>query len=592
MRKELVVNYVSAPPGTGKTKAAIEYMRRHILAGLEGVNVGYLVYVAPTKDLLDQTSSGLELKLPVDSRNRIFKVYSRGKTSGQTLRFVNEILEGRKVNSLDSILFSIGSVLFLTQETFLKLRRHDKFKETTVIFDESRKWIHKTTVDMNKPGAESLFHALFDVIPLKSKASGIGILKPKRLSNARKKELVTTKSTIKEFTKLDDLHRHLAPADDSPVRMSVYVVRRGDTLIHVKLPAKPFVGFRRVFILSADFKTSQMYHLFKSQGCILRDRTVPFMNKYLKGGYGNALTAIYNRQRHLKILPLLSDENRMPSKYQLNSGVILPKKNLLKLKKKLEELNLSTSVLRDVVDHVRDPALLRGDLTLPQRELLEYMKGLNCELNILQWQVDKSSDLVRRWFRQTGKNKSILFINEDRTADYDDNLFVSISTGKAEGNNRYKKCSAVCFLAAINPEKDVSRVLRAVLKDYDPDEDYVVDKAVQCIGRGNIRLHEAKEDMLAIVSTRYLATKISERMNDSPTILSKETRRLGDYVMWSLNDARVAGTNRLDDKDKAELAKLRVYLHRAKKKEDKEKVQELERSIAKLVAKRDEITPE
>jgi superfamily II DNA or RNA helicase len=58
-----VVNYVSAQPGTGKTKAAVEFMRRHVEAGHSGKRVGYIFYVAPTKELLLQTIGNLEKEL-------------------------------------------------------------------------------------------------------------------------------------------------------------------------------------------------------------------------------------------------------------------------------------------------------------------------------------------------------------------------------------------------------------------------------------------------------------------------------------------------------------------------------------------------
>lgn len=59
----ITVNYVSGVPGLGKTRAAIDFMRRHIEGGLAGKDVGYLFYVAPTVDLLNQTIKNLKALL-------------------------------------------------------------------------------------------------------------------------------------------------------------------------------------------------------------------------------------------------------------------------------------------------------------------------------------------------------------------------------------------------------------------------------------------------------------------------------------------------------------------------------------------------
>jgi hypothetical protein len=119
----------------------------------------------------------------------------------------------------------------------------------------------------------------------------------------------------------------------------------------------------------------------------------------------------------------------------------------------------------------------------------------------------------------------------------DRKIFEQLSIGRAEGRNDFMEANVVCFLAAVNPQPVLARLLNALLSNqgYDSDEDYVVDKAVQCVGRGNVRDHKCKSPMLAIVATRGLAYRLKERMNGSPDISETWLDKTGHYVTWSYN---------------------------------------------------------
>jgi hypothetical protein len=145
----------------------------------------------------------------------------------------------------------------------------------------------------------------------------------------------------------------------------------------------------------------------------------------------------------------------------------------------------------------------------------------------------------------------VLIVNNDYTNyDFDADYFQFLSVGQVEGRNEFQNADIVAFLPAVNPEPDVAQLLNALLPGYDSDEDYVVDKAIQSLGRGNIRNHGTDSEMLAIVSTSKLAEKISARMQHYPRVDLGVTERLGNYTFWSYNKAREMEIVRTADDDK------------------------------------------
>lgn len=607
---DLTVNYVDAPPGTGKTRACIEMMRRHIVAGAGGKAVGYLFYVAPTVDLLRQTIRGLRKRVPAQYHTTHIRAVQGGelrRNKDRTEHQVYNILSGREFNSLEAVPFKHGSILFLTHATFLKLKKHKKFAHTTVVFDESRKWIERQNLKMDLPGVKNLFDALFDVRPLQA-YSGINELVAKAVSENVKSDLISTKASAREFTKLDILHTSLSEVD-GPVRLKVYAVMSGKTMIQVLLPSHPFVGFREVYILSAGFERSQMYHLFKSENCKLVSATRVFMNTYLKHGYGEAINAIGERQSRLEIVPLLEDEG-VPSKYQLMSGVIVPRANVLAMTAKKDELAIDTQSMRDVIAHLKDPLLNGGRLRDNHRKLLKEFKRLDVKHDILGWHIRAAERMARQWFAKRGQpHEGLLFVNKaNEEVRHNKKLLSVVSIGKAEGNNGYAKSNLVVFLAAVNPEPEIVRILKTLLPDYDPNEDYVIDKAIQCIGRGNIRNHNVNDRMLAIVSTKGMAEAIGKIMNYAPIIRYDITEHLGSYVTWSANlasaekakeekgskEARRAQGNRNNQKNyrsnplNRRLANLRAMRSKAKKAGNTEVFEKTQLEIEQLLRERDE----
>lgn len=613
MDKKLVVNYVAAPPGAGKTRAAIGCMKKHIQEGLQGRKVGYIFYVTPTIKLLQQTFFGLKEILTEDESSMVWTVYSKKYTGSlpKTAETVMDVLNGNFKSAFGtSSTFAYGSILFITHDTFLKLRYHKKMAETTVIFDESRKWVTAPQrIDM-QGAAGDLFEDLFSSKPLVTESGyykNIQILEPKPIAENKKAKLFRYKDQGRVFKILTDLHTQLSAGEDDYVRSRVYTLKRGNTMIHIRLPSRPFAGFRKVYVLSADFKTSQMYHLMKLEGCRMQDMTVEFIQEHIKEGYSESVLAIHNRYDDLYILPLLADDTKPSSKFQLSLGLALPKNKVNGLNGKMKEGGLTTLQLRYLMDHLRDPSssVIRKE-SFPT-EFVDYLSKIGAKTNILEWQVKRAIELAVRWKQKFPCRKpGIMFVNKDDNNFNLQKQYDYLSVGKAEGNNDHIKTNLVCFLAAINPDRETTLLLNAILghQGYNADEDYVVDKAIQCIGRGNIRNKKSKDKMLAIVSNLYLARKICDRMHDRPTVMVGMLEKLGNYVTWQspantkkLRDTKyfedkkrrdkVAKTNYHIDPVNKELAKLRVYRRRAELAGQTDKLVQLNQRIDELIAQRE-----
>ena len=155
------LNYISVPPGTGKTTAALAYIADHVRRGMAEKEPGYVFYVAPTVDLLRQSYTNLANLLPND--DTLFMATSGGKTDRTVADKIAGILNGSNQYAKP---FVPGSVLFITHAAFLGLRDNAKFAHTTVFFDESRKWVDSPKrVDLSNGGKEA-FENLFKSAPI------------------------------------------------------------------------------------------------------------------------------------------------------------------------------------------------------------------------------------------------------------------------------------------------------------------------------------------------------------------------------------------------------------------------------------------
>ncbi|QBQ74573.1 DNA/RNA helicase [Burkholderia phage BcepSauron] len=618
-KSPLIINYVDAPPGTGKTEAACEFMARHVRTWLNGERgkSRYVFYVASSRQLLRQTYRRLRAGLTPGERFMLRIAYSRdnarANSSTSVMHQIVNILNGFTNDGKQSRAFTPGCVLFMTHAGFLSLQSSPMFRHTTVIFDEARKWaeiVEKIKLDAD---TQNYMERLFDINPLildGDEASGISTLVPRDIPENQKVTKLNGKAAARQFAVLDDLHASLS-TKDGVARTRAYGLFEGKgsarKMIQISLPSFPFVGFRHVYIMAADFTNSQMYHLLKWEDAILNDVSRQFLNEYTKLGYTASMERIARRYEKLVIVPLLRD-SRVPAIRQYDFGFILPKDQITKLGNWMQRTGLNTTDIQRAVGRHRDPEFY-GDTKQEDRDIVRYItENAHAHIDIMEWLLDQSESVLRQWRAKHGReNKALLFINESHREKYEYNrkMMRFMSHARAPGINKYMGCNAVVFHAAINPWPQLGRLLQFLLgrphedgtPGYDPDEDYVVDRAIQCLGRGNIRDHDSESPMLAIVPTLGLAEKLHHRYNHAPTLMHQAMINRGEYMMWNYNKFKQAQREVVQaeapkkrvklelTKDESTLInKLRVKATRAKQKGDAETADTALAQVAEIQA--------
>lgn len=582
---DLSISYVSLAPGAGKTNAAIEMMRLHMKGDLEMKRVPkYIFYVSATTLLLKQTASSLFRKIQAKKSTRKLTpnlriAYSKKGDKVTVQEQVQNILNGRSNDGETKQEFIEGSVLFITHEAFLMLgpNHAELFQDALVLFDEARKWAEMVAPIYMDDGALDFFKKLFVRVPMGASAEQkhlTEIVARDFPENKKVKALQGCgKAAAKAFKALDELHSALN-VPEGTARMRAYAFFEksrskssvADTvLIQVKLPSFPFVGFSDVFILSADFKTSQMYCFLKDEGTKVLNKSQWFMNTFSKDGYAKAMRRATDRYAYIDIVALNLDASPPAINRYQRGGLMIPRHRLKALGELLDSLELSTADVTALIGRIRDP--LSNPPSVKDKQIYRTLKKMGAEMEMLKWMVDKSHIVVRAWRQENPcKHKALLFLNKDfENMEASDKLFQKLNHAETVGDNSWRESNAVVFLAAVNPNPHMSRLLNARLGHlgYDPHEDFIVDRVIQATGRGNIRTHGIEDRMLIVVPTANLAQRVAERMNEDPQVLNDVTEDLGDMISWShslyrtvsTQDARDARAQEKEQKREAREAK-------------------------------------
>lgn len=545
----LTVNFVSAPPGLGKTRAAVEFMRKHVEAGHAKKKPGYILYVAPTKKLLEQTVKSVQRVLPESQHSFLHYIASGSdsSTNDNVMSIVNSVLNWKKGNGLYvGNPYKHGSIMFITHATFLQLRSHSTFEHTTVLFDEARKWVTMT----DKIEFNATVKHLLDKLFVTRRLNGTNIFEVavnEEVKPSERKALIKAMGPKKYVLQVKQLLHDIDP-ERANGRMKVFGAMKTGAkgkrqFMRITLPSYPFQGFKSVYILSADFEDSQMFYLMEKEAAgTVRNVTIPFIDDQLGTGfYANANAKILENYSRVTIVPLLNTSS-MPSKSMNTNNLLVPREHITSIKAELDAQNLTSRDLKTFSEFLRNPGKNNRAKAGPKLQRLhKKLKEANFKLDPLAWQLEMSEKLVSR-FRKLHKckDKALLLMNKGPLEDVEVNekLFRKFSTGRVEGRNDFIGTNAVVFLAGVNPDPVMRSLMQAYMPEYDPQQDYVVAKTIQSLGRGNMRNHESKDAMLAIVPTLGLAKMIHKRMNHFPILDHETMETLGNYAEWSVNNAR------------------------------------------------------
>lgn len=591
----LQVKYVSLPPGAGKTTAAIEMMRQHLTGDLKLAKTPkYIFYVAATVELLNQTAQRLQKAVrskKLRSKIRIAYHDPKDKDRLSVQQQVPNILGGRTNDGKSSQPFTSGSILFITHEAFLMLSQsyNRMYAHTLVVFDEARKWADMESPIVMDDGAVEFFDKLFIVKP-KGRAHAVGCISEIEATKFPENKKVEAlqgcgKKAARSFKALDELHTALSRHPDAPMRMRVYAFfekgkgnSAGSTiLIQVKLPSFPFIGFLDVFILSADFTTSQMFYFFEDEGTRVLNNSQWFMDTFHPDGYKKVVRRATERYDYVDIVALNTDpEPPAISKYKMG-GLMIPRSRLVKLGDLMADLDLSGGDALKAINRVRHP--LKYTPSSDDKRLVSALRKMGAQTDMLKWFVAASHRVVRAWRKRNPSSKpALMFLNKDfkDKMDVDPSLFHQLNHAETVGDNRWHESNAVVFLAAINPKPKLDILLRARLGHlgYDPKEDFIVDKVIQATGRGNIRTHGIKNRMLIVVPTEGLAQRVGARLNERSTYHSNVTERLGNLVSWNNNMFASMSLEEDDPEKAARLARRRAPKREKRKMTSSEKLKE------------------
>jgi len=588
------IKYVQSMPGVGKTQAAINFMYQHLLSlGTDRDPGTRILYVAPTITLLLQTYKGL-----------MDKIYGAGHSHLESCTAC--IYSGRigahaqDINSRIMAAFNDSSkrVIFITHHSFLELRSHPEFPKTTVIFDEDRQWVAAVSKVNFSSHDKRLFDKMFRTVFL---SSDIRKVFPNPMTSREARTEIARVNDARTFDRLWKFHCRISPGPDgSPPRVSGYgaLSKHVDgtyQVVQVEIPFRPFEGFRDAFVLSANFDRSQMFFLLlrdQSQGARIRliDYTETFLAKYLPEAAIRRVQA-QARYKRVVLIPLLNNDADMLSITSLSRGFIgekfpdVPREWFKAQLARLRELEAIQSP--NVHEHV-----------------LRKKHGIHS--NIVEWLCEASVSARNMWMQNLIRRKPSVRGNADafraerplvftnygeeekayrRWSGSSDTVY--LEHAQARGMNEWISANTIFYLAAVNADPKVRQVLETLTKGlvnqrtgcgYDSNFDYSVANALQCLGRGNVRNHRSRSTMLVMVPTLRMAEYLKEAMYDLPTIDTSfmKSHSFSLFSTTRFGGNRKPGSSSLTTKDRKRLDAIKTAISRARKVDDKERIQKLE----------------
>ncbi len=233
---------------------------------------------------------------------------------------------------------------------------------------------------------------------------------------------------------------------------------------------------------------------------------------------------ITKRYESVEIIPLLNQTQSL-SKTQMKM-CILPSEQVSVLKAYLAEHKIRRDMLEHLLSHIRQGS----KLTVAQQKVWDGMESFIGSTNPAEWMLEKGTAIAKKWMKRnkikhTKKTRPLAFVNTDQEKWVDEEELRQITTF-AYGLNKYKSSSVALFLSAINPSPALYMFLQVILgNDYVVEDDYVLDVCIQCICRTNVRDTKAKEPTLVIVPTMTLAKKLKEKLEGLPTINTKYVKK-------------------------------------------------------------------
>lgn len=249
--EESRIHAASTSVGSGKTKASIEYM---LSADKASRN---FIYVAPTINLVEQTTKNLKDKLTENniSTKNVNLIHSQ-RTSHE------ETATASALNKLNDTESNIGAVVILTTTTFLTVLPMITRKEDWhVVLDEAFSPLSFVEYQLGKEDRDKgreYFESLFKV-----EANDYNNIRPAD----RKYKLVQSVASgdwVEAGTKYQGMQKLSQSVLNSALRVELASKHKDRYLFATWVTPDYFEDFAEVVFLSALFEQSILYHLWQS----------------------------------------------------------------------------------------------------------------------------------------------------------------------------------------------------------------------------------------------------------------------------------------------------------------------------------------
>lgn len=622
------INYLDAYPGVGKTTIAIDLMIK--------AKDKVCVYVAPRHILLKEVEKRLRARveylyqkglMPPEEYDRFVSVnhkrrrglYQMDEAEAKKASTTVGTLLQRRVDAANP-----GELVFCTHENFVRngLFQRD-LSDIFVVFDEARKMVMERKdqrITFSKDQKEALFNSLEayrspvyytnkegerkysgfsryqapeeDVFKIFKKATAImhgagdGVMdtSPSSAFQALVDDICNPKLDVylKIPLELGQLIKE-GPDFESLVKGKGEV----DSVFQIISPAKLFMGYKQVLVMSAYFRQSQMFHLLSNYENIHPESNqrfvlepLPLTEKQIRR-IQEQKKLIESRFRQVRIFPLLTKEQKV-SMTNLDMSCLVPREKLPEFYAELEKRGVQRNQVGAILTGrnpkggrgsvqkhrmIRKVALLTKGNRLPKDDpdyisferhgygnpvvgYIRMAQHVVFSLTKVKYAVEKRIALggrplismnrkhLEEMNREPNEFGDVQLptmrscINEpdalelqaelDKRLPYEDRIYgdtghhfrvrFDLLFPDPMGLNVYRERNCIAYLSARNPSPDVAMLFKALTPEYDADDDYAGDSAVQAATRLSVRDQRVGERVYIIVPDLGLARIIKRKL--------------------------------------------------------------------------------
>ncbi|WP_414451837.1 hypothetical protein AB4851_24840 [Burkholderia sp. 22PA0099] len=540
------ISYVDALPGVGKSYTAIQKVA---VPHAEKKHNSILVYAVPTERL--KTEIYNSMRAAGIDKDLIFQTSSR-QGKGRVQDQFRELVVGRDgKRGLPN-----GSIILTTHECLARIPSDMRGRERcVVIYDEARACLERSsTITLPAPFLEHCLQPR-DHEARDGKIVHCRLMTDKEFvayngekisrwcwTDARVEPPEDAAEIIRKFglTSTDHgirLRDFTSAVHSSALDVFVSSGHRKNTYMMriVMSPARMFEGYAKVLIMSAFFRTSQMYHFLASETVegvgVPEDITREFVDR-------ERATTLLRRLHNVCISYVFDLQERTLSKSDLRSAIVLSKPISDDEKKswcrRWHDLHAGARGSTFAEIHAAWMSSEEQPLTVghQQREkFFEFLHDLDDEYGVrgdavLCHMTRQALRLQRAFFERfemepepllIGINASIDARDDGKGAAWKNSRLDTFGTKieqipiAAHGLNAYRHRHSCAFLASMKYSNPEANLLRAISNGgYDPEVDRTLDYALQLLWRCNVRTISS-DPVLLIVPDRYLAEQLQQR---------------------------------------------------------------------------------